>query len=324
MPIIPGRLKELRKRKKLSREELSHKSGITRRQIARLESEAGAASTPRDRTINKLAEALDVEPGALTGELPMPVAENSDEDAYPGIPRQVSAWVWPEASLAYTLIRKRHGFGLTTLVNAAPLMFVLLAGGSFVWRKERLEEVEETMKALASLESGYRRFPAGIARIEEGVERERESIEKGDLLGRDVEERWVHGLPEYGLAHDPRACNPFADYLRDLAGKIGDPEVVDVHEDEDTIYDDGPLKGFPRSSIYNSDLDELACGRRKLAAALRLGLRIGHMPERLLASDAADERQEWLDQQIEEQFPPPHKALLDRLESADDEERAAS
>ena len=181
------------------------------------------------------------------------------------------------------------------------------------------------MKALEDLASSYRHFPAGMAGIEDGAQRERQSIEKRDLFGEYVADRWNAGVPEYGLGHDPNDCNPFADYLRDLAGKVGNPDIIDVHKGEDTIHDGGPLKGFPRSSIYDEDLDKLACGCRRLVLALRLGLRIGHMPEQLLASDAADERREWLEQQIEEQCSPELKKLLDfRIDlQAADEERTA-
>lgn len=331
MPIIPERLKELRKRKKLSREDLYDRSNITRRQIARLESETGAASTPRDRTINKLADALDVEPGVLTGEVPMPAAASTGPDPdvvdIPGmeVPRQVSAWISPEINSAYALIRRRYGVNLTTLVNAAPLMFVLLAESSFVWRRERLEEVDAAMEALGGLASGYRRFPGGVNHIDEGFVRERESIEKQDLFGEHVEERWAKGIPEYSLGHDPNACNPFADYLRELAEKIGDPDIVDIGEGEGTIKNDGPLKGFPLFSICDGDLKEITCGRIRFAAALKFGwLRINDMPEPLLASDASEEREEWLDWQIEEQCPPEFKTVLELAKSMDEKEGAAS
>ena len=304
MPIDPNRLTELRNRQGLSKAELAAKSKITQRQIARLEDDAAAASTPRQRTVNELAKALGVEPGVLTGEMAMPEAPVKTP---PGVPRQVSAWLWPETSLACALIGRRYGVNLTTLVNAAPFLFVLLAESSFVWRKERLKEVEETMKALEGLASGYRRFPAGIRNVEEGVRRERESIKKGDLFGEDVTE---HSL-EYGLGHDPYECNPFADYLRDLAGNIGNRDIVAASEGEDSIYERGPLKGFPQISIWDEDLRKLACGCKRLESALRLGLRIGHMPEPLLTADVADDRREWLEQQIEEQFPQELKNLLD-------------
>ena len=305
MPIDPKRLTELRNRQGLSKAALAEKAKITPRQIARLEGGAAVASTPRQRTVNELARALSVEPGVLTGEMAMPEAAGGK--THPGVPRQVSAWLWPETSLACALIGRRYGVNLTTLINAAPFLFVLLAESSFVWREERLKEVEEAMKALEGLASGYRRFPAGIGNVEKGVRRERESIKKGDLFGEEVTEHF----PEYGLGHDPFECNPFADYLRNLAGNIGDSDIVDASGGEDSIYERGPLKGFPRFSICEKELGDLACGYERLKRALRLGLRIGHMPEPLLADNTVEDRREWLEQQIEEQFPQELKNLLD-------------
>ena len=319
MPIDPNRLTELRNRQGLSKAELAAKSKITQRQIARLEGSAAVASAPRQRTVNELAKALGVEPGVLTGEMAMPEAPVKMP---PGVPRQVSAWLWPETSLACALIGRRYGVNLTTLINAAPFLFVLLAESSFVWREERLKEVEEAMKALEGLASGYRRFPARIGNVEEGVRRERESIKKRDLFGEHVAARF----PDFDQGHDPYECNPFADYLRDLAGNIGNEGIVAAPEGEDSInmYERGPLKGFPQISICDEDLTELACGCRRLVLALRLGLRIGHMPEPLLTADVADDRREWLEQQIEEQFSQEFKNLLDlSIDLADsDGERA--
>ena len=147
MPIDPKRLTELRKRKGLNQTQLATRAKISPRQIARLESEASAGSTAREGTINNLAEALDVKPSVLTGEMPMPEASAHSSL---GRMRQVSAWVQPNVGLAYALIKRRYGVSLTTLVNAAPLMFVLLAEGSFAWRREKLKEVEEATERLNS------------------------------------------------------------------------------------------------------------------------------------------------------------------------------
>ena len=77
MPIDPKRLTELRKRKGLSQTQLATRAKISPRQIARIESEASAGSTARDKTLNNLAKALDVEPNVLTGEMPSPSASSS-------------------------------------------------------------------------------------------------------------------------------------------------------------------------------------------------------------------------------------------------------
>lgn len=304
MPINPKRLKVLRKRKRLSRAQLADKANVSPRQIARLESETAAGSAARDRTVNNLAKALGVEPGVLTGEMAVPGAPPHRED---GRSRQVSAWVQPEVGLAYALIKRRYGVSLTTLVNAAPLMFALLAEGSFVWRREKLKEVEEASARLDN--SGSRHLLStlvGAGRADEGAWVERHSIESRDLFGNDLLEQ----------GYDLGSTNPFAEYLRDLAAKIDDRDIVDVEADG-WIRDRGALKNFPEFTICNGDVDRFTGASNKLNVALLIGLlRVDHIPEELLTDDAAEGRRQWLDQQFEE-LPEKEREVVEGILSLD-------
>ena len=296
MPIDPKRLTELRKRKRLNQTQLATRAKISPRQIARLESEVSAGRTARDRTINNLAEALDVEPGVLTGEMPMPAASGrSSREGGASRHRQVSAWVQPNIGLAYALIKRRYGVSLTTLVNAAPLMFVLLAEGSFAWRREKLKEVEEATERLKG--SGSRHLLStfgGADRAANGEVAERQSIESRNLFGEDVLEYLVEdGFPV-------ASTNPFAEYLRDLAAKIDVQDIVDVAADG-WIADRGALKNFPEFTICNGDMNKFTAESERLNLALRMGvLRVDHMPEELLTDEVAEARQQWLERQLEE------------------------
>lgn len=304
MSIDPKRLKQLRKGK-LTRSELAIKSRISERTIARLESEAAPPTTPRERTVNELAKALDVEPGVLIGELPLP---DATERMRPegGRRRQVSAQLQPNASLAYALIKRRYGLGLTTLVNAAPLMFVLLAEGSLVWRREKTEEAAEASNALRGLGLGNRNFWIAAQRAEDAVMEEEDSIGRHDVFGEDLFEQDI-----FDEGYDSSTHNPFADYLRALARKIGDSDIVEIHED---IEDRGPLKNFPMATVYNGDVNTFTGGDARLNFALRIGwLRADSIPEDLLAEGALKERQEWL----EEQIPEKAKEPLERVMSLD-------
>ena len=292
MPIDPKRLIELRKRKRLNQAQLATRAKISPRQIVRLESETSAGSTVRDRTINNLAEALGVKPSVLTGEMPMPEASAPSS---PGRGRQVSAWVQPNVGLAYALIKRRYGVSLTTLVNAAPLMFVLLAEGSFAWRREKLKEVEEATERLKG--SGSRHLLStfgGAYRAATGADAERQSIKSRNLFGEDVLECLVEdGFPV-------ASTNPFAEYLRDLAAKIDVQDIVDVAADG-WIADRGALKNFPEFTICNGDMNKFTAESKRLNLALRMGvLRVDHMPEELLTDEAAEARQQWLERQLEE------------------------
>ena len=295
MPIDPKRLMELRKRKRMSRAQLADKSRISQRQIARLESGVAAKSKARDRTVNDLAKALGVEPGVLTCEMMMPTAGVTSHDEN-GRSRQVSAQLLSEVSLAYALLKKRYGVSLTTLVNAAPLMFVLLAEGSFAWRREKLKEAENAAARLRDFHSAYMAFQLAAGYTEDGARFEQKSIEKRDLFGEIVRD---HAWETHDLVGEGDS-NPFAEYLRDLTMQIDNPEIVDIAEG--SVYDRGPLKSFPEFSVCNGDVDRFTGGSAWLGLALRLGwLRVDHIPEELLAGDNVDRRKTWLEEQLEEQ-----------------------
>ena len=308
MTIDPNRLKVLRERNELSRAQLADKARVSLRQIARLESKASAGSTARDRTVNNLAKVLGVEPGVLTGEMPVPGAHPHRED---GRSRQVSAWVRPEIGLAYALIKRRYGVSLTTLVNAAPLMFVLLAEGSFAWRREKLKEVEEATERLNSSDSRHLLSTFGGAdRAANGAYAERRSIESRNLFGDDV----LEYLVEDGFPFS--STNPFAEYLRDLAAKIDDRDILDVEADG-RIKDRGALKNFPEFTICDGDVDRFTGGSERLNLALRMGyLRVNDIPEKLLADDAAEGRRQWLAQQFED-LPKKSRDIVDGVLSLD-------
>lgn len=292
MPNDPNRLKQLRKGKRLTRNDLARKSKISERTIARLESETGRLTDARERTVNELAKALDVEPGVLTGDLPLP---DATERMRPegGRRRQISAQLQPNASLAYALIKRRYGLGLTALVNAAPLMFVLLAEGSFAWRREKADEAVEASNALSGLGLGNHKFWIAAQRAENAVMEEEDSIDRRDLFAEKLVEQ-----DEWEESYNPYLHNPFADYLRALARKIDDPDIVEIGED---IEAHGPLKNFPDFTVCNGDVDVFTGGDSKLNFALRMGwLRVDSIPEDLLAEDALERRQEWLEEQFSE------------------------
>ena len=294
MQIDPNRLKELRQGKGLSRAQLADRSKISQRQITRIENDAAAAGNVRERTVTELAGALGIESGVLTGDLPMADAGPQAHSSR-GVSRQVSARLQPEASLACALVAQRYGVSRTTLFNAAPLMFALLAEGSLVWRKEKLQEVEEAANRLQELGFGHLSFAGAAYRAQDGAVGERESIEERDLFGENASEQ------AYELGYDRDTNNPFADYLRHLAAQIGDSKIIEIHKD---IQWTGPLEHFPKFAVCGEDFEKFTGGDLLLRLAAELGfLQIDHVPDHLLAEDALDERREWLDQQFKEHVP---------------------
>ena len=80
MKINPDCLRTVRQKKGFTRPQLEKRSGITVRTIQRLEQEPHRSQKTREDTLNRLAKALSVEPGVLTGELPLP--ESDDRHCY--------------------------------------------------------------------------------------------------------------------------------------------------------------------------------------------------------------------------------------------------
>ena len=124
----PNPLYNLRKTKNLSRAHLARLSKVSVRTIQRLENPAQGSTTPHRNTLEKLAKALQVDPGMLTGDMSLPDSGNAPASTSPRI--QVSAEIAPKARLAYDLVKSRYGVSTTEIINMAPLFFTLLAEGS--------------------------------------------------------------------------------------------------------------------------------------------------------------------------------------------------
>ena len=212
MHINPERLRVLRTTKKLSRQRLSHQSGVSPRQLLRLE-DGAASSQPRVRqkTITDLATALGIEPGVLTDELPMP--ENlSAEGSGEGGSVKVSVTLEPEVQLACDLIERRYRITRKTIFNLAPLLFTLIAEGSLAWRREKLADAENAAERLSIM------LPLVAESARHGASVERDSIENTDLFGKEVDREASH-----------LSYNPLTMYLRELASQVNSPDAIQVH-----------------------------------------------------------------------------------------------
>ena len=198
MTEISERLRTIRECRHLSRAQLARECGrnrITERQIARIES--GTIGTPRQNTVNALADGLRVEVGELTGDLPFPEYVRSGSrpmevgDTFP-----VGGRFRPELRLAFDLIRHRYGWDEQRVIALAPLMFVLLVERCIGWQKQRLADLDEQLE----------RFDRQISsRIKAVVHR--------DEALKDIPTGQDQPLPE----HFHRT---FGEYLRALAADL--------------------------------------------------------------------------------------------------------
>lgn len=297
MKIDSDRLRTLRKRKKLSRPDLERVSGINMRTIQRLENEPDKSNTTREDTVTRLADALDVEPGVLTGELPLPVLdEAADAD-----PVRIGTQIPPKVRLAYDLIKRRYGVNATDIITMAPLFIVLLAEGSLKWRREKSTEAREARTQLEQVDGFWRKgLGTGLYDfIDEGIGQEDESILKADLFGERLLEdtgSLVDGFPFF----DASIENPFAAYLRKLCIDLAIPGVVDV----DGELSFGSPRTFPDYNINGDEINRIANGSADAKKALETGsVRVADIPEELMAEERDAERQKWL----ENRLPPIYK-----------------
>ena len=288
MPIDPERLRRLRKGQKLSRAKLSEQAKVSVRTIQRLESDSEASETPREHTLERLAGALRVEEGVLTGELPFP---ELDEPATLE-PVQISAKIDPMARLAYDLIKRRYGVSATEIIDVAPLFFVLLAEGSLAQRRERMKEAYDHLERIRqSTDGAYHCLNMTdtqgiIDSIEDSIDLEEASIGKTDLFGEgllpDSKNPWIAD------PFDPYDTNPFADYLRGLADALDKPSVVSCSQT-------GLLGSFPPYWICLGMLKDITNGSDEARSALTSrAVRLDEIPEELMAEDAGEARAKWL------------------------------
>ena len=293
MRIDPNRLRDLRKKQSLSLVKLAEKTkrvnppGITEKTIQRLEDISRQNTTVREHTIESLVKALSVEPGVLTGDLPLSESDKAPADNPERV--QIGAQIAPKARLAYDLIKRRYGVSATEIINMAPLFFALLAEGSLAWRREKLEE---GAGHLQQIEFGHGVFGSALTVADMAMSEEEGSINKNDLFGEHLLEQDVIG----GWPFDPDEDNPFVYYLHKLVNDLDIPGVVDV--DSGDLCFGSPPK-FPDYDICCEELDCIANGSPDAKRTLETGCaRLSEIPEELMKEDAGEERSKWLEERL--------------------------
>ncbi len=270
MVIDPRALRRLREEKHWTQDALAEASGVSQRQIARIES--SRVSTPRAITMRRLADALQVEVHE------MGAADHARDAESGGHRYRPSETKVPEDMyFFYDLLWLRYGIGMREVVRLAPLMFTLLAELSFEWRKALLHEVDIHLRRVGTIgaEEGHTYFGALQAQWSDRVAEEEELVAKRDLLSS----AW---------GQDGNS-NPFRDYLLHLCGQVGKPEVVRM---EDFA---GEGHTITRFKLCEAEWERITGGISEAAQAIATGrLRITEIPAELMAEDALEERVAWL------------------------------
>ena len=317
MKIDANRLHTLRQRRKLSRPDLKRDSGIAVRTIQRLENEPDECKSTREDTVKRLAKALDVEPGVLTGELDLPDA-NTAPVAEPD-PVGIGAKIAPKVRLAYDLVKRRYGVNTTDLINMAPLFFALLAEGSLAWRREKLNQAGAIIEQLDEIgeKSTHIMFEISNHFSSEASAIEADSIDKGDIFGAslfddDSTDIRMH-FPDTG-PFDPSVENPFATYLRKLGTDLAIPGIVEVDEGELGF---GSPEYFPDYNVNNDEINRISNDSTDARRSLETGFaRLSEIPEELMSVDKAEERQEWLENHLAPLYKGPEGDAIARITAA--------
>ncbi len=288
MSINPETLRKFRKASRLSQDALAGESKVGKRTIARIESGEIDPEKVRNSTVEKLSTALKCDPGDLENELDEEMEAKRKLRKLGFVPLQ--GYISGEAGLDYGLVERRYGVSARAIMETAPLAFLLLAEGSLVWRKKKVEAFDEAADNLFSMAGGHFDFVNAIDRAVDASVEEKESIAKRDLFGRSVAE------DTYSFGYDPSTNNPFADYLRELASTIDD-DVLEFDPDGIGLWRVG--QEVPEYTIDCAYLSELADGDYRAEYALKhRHVRIKDIPENLLGSEARDARVAWLTQHI--------------------------
>ena len=260
--VDPRALRQLREERHWTQDRLAEASGVSQRQIARIES--GGVAAPRTLTLQRIADALEVDMQRLF-QRNDPASGTLDASADTHVPA--------EMYLPYDLLQIRYGIGMGEVVRLAPFLFALLAELSATWRKTLLREVDVYLRRIGefSEENGHTYFSAMQSHWREAVAEAEESLSQ-PMLHDSL------SAPDGGV-------NPFRDYMLHLAKQIDQPDVVRLED----------AAGF---SVCDRELQRITGGNQKAARALQSGrVRIADIPSELMADHALEARVSWLSHQ---------------------------
>jgi transcriptional regulator with XRE-family HTH domain len=279
--IAPERLKLVRNRRRLTQEELARKAGLNKQTVYRIEK---SQRPVRKGNLERLARALDIKSGVLTGEESIPAnigdaRAKEDDTGY-----QLNVRLDGGIRNAFSLAALHYKVPVRRIVELAPLLFVLAAEGSLKRRRDKLAELEAVIGQASSQWEQIAHLPS-VAETPE--HREIMDAEKKSIAARDLFAEWEfgHALSDRDDLYENynrNKENPFTIYLRELANDACDEAVID-----ETLIDEfsGNWNGY---SLCWSQVLDWTGGDKWLAVAIQYGyvpiheiLREFELPEHL-------------------------------------------
>lgn len=294
MKIVPETLRKLRTEKGLSQQGLADRAKVDKKTIARLE--GGKGGEARGSTVTEIAKVLDVKPQVLAED---PESEATRDEVfrkhgYLGVKLHLRG----ATILAYDLVRDRYGVKLWQIIDAAPLLFTLLAEMSLVERRRRLEEMDAAWKDYSRTVPEHINFAAIPADHDLGLYAEQDSIAKRDLFGCRIPENELCEMYVDNREYDEDR-NPFSDFLIKLAKDLGPGNDAIDYEDFSTFGGDLPV-----CQLFQEYRERLSGGSPRAAYALSHGyVRLHQIPRHLRGDDedgekVVEERAKWLEDHV--------------------------
>jgi transcriptional regulator with XRE-family HTH domain len=280
--VVPFVLKQLRKTRGWTQEELANRAKLDKQTICRLEAESSGQAETRQRTVDGLANALKADPSVITGKTPL--AETQDDEGPLTQMSRLNFRVSTQARNALYLISERYNVSQSNIVELAPYLFCWAAEASLRQRKERVARAESALQAMRDADSAIDHLETSdFSEIQRKIEAEKDSIKFHDIWGKGTE----FAAHSTDWAFD----NPFAVFLESLANDI----------EGDTTFDEYAMGGFPFYRVCPEDALDLVGGDAELADAILDGRIVLHqMPKELCEPVKTKERVEWARAKLED------------------------
>lgn len=255
------KIKKYREEVGLLQRDLAEKIGVDKGTISRWE--RGKVGNLRGALLGRLCNELKVDKEKLQDSRP------DLEEIKKG---QMNVTVSDLCRTTLELVGERYGVTRQQIIEAAPLLFYLVAEQSLRWRRQRLEAMNA---AIASLQDAVPKYFPGRASYEDICGAEEESIEAVDIFGKK--------MPDEDIER-----NPFDSFLsQSLSAVTGQISIVLWYSDDSPYY-----------HICHEEADRLVGGDTKAKDALVTGLVGLHDMPPGIRRDTPKARAEWVQAEL--------------------------
>jgi transcriptional regulator with XRE-family HTH domain len=179
--IDAERLRQMRKHRGFTQEELAGKARLNKQTVYRLERENRPI---RDRNLERLAQGLVVDPEVLTGEKPIPLDASEPRAPADEIAYQLNVRVDAPIRNAFELVARQYRVSVPKIAQLAPLLFVIVAEASLKRHGKKLDEFEATLDRVAEAASDFPHLQLQTSEQERGIQAERGLIKIVICSGR--------------------------------------------------------------------------------------------------------------------------------------------